>query len=220
VTLGVRYLVSAPLAVSAQDGFSWSALYRRRAEVSGARWSSEARTRLGVYLHVPGIGGFARHVLALRLAAGATGGPLGELFKAGGVSSGSVGLTFGQTLGATRDFPVRGYRGGELLGRRVATATLEYRLPLALVGAPLGHLPFGADKLWLNAFSDVGDAWGAGESPRFTRLRSAGVELAGDFTINYDLPVQLRVGVAAPLADPPSGAARRPQVYLAFASDF
>jgi len=220
VTLGVRYLVSAPLAVSAQDGFSWSALYRRRAEVSGARWSSEARTRLGVYLHVPGIGGFARHVLALRLAAGATGGPLGELFKAGGVSSGSVGLTFGQTLGATRDFPVRGYRGGELLGRRAATATLEYRLPLALVGAPLGHLPFGADKLWLNAFSDVGDAWGAGESPRFTRLRSAGVELAGDFTINYDLPVQLRVGVAAPLADPPSGAARRPQVYLAFASDF
>ena len=130
-------------------------------------------------------------------------------------------MTFGQaSLGGTRDFPVRGYRSGELLGGRAATLSVEYRLPLGLVGAPLGHLPFGADKLWLNLFGDAGDAWDAGQAPRLTRLRSAGAELAGDFTINYDFLLQLRLGVATPLADPPSGAPRRPHVYMGLASDF
>jgi len=221
VTLAVTHVVSAPLAVSHQDGFSWSAFYRRREELGGTRWSSEARSRVGLYAHIPGLGGFAHHVLAVRLAAGVTGGPLRELLKAGGVSSGSYVLTFGQAaLGGTRDFPVRGYRGGELLGERAATLSVEYRLPLALVGAPFGHLPFGADKLWLNLFGDAGDAWDAGQAPRLTRLRSAGAELAGDFTISYDFLLQVRLGVAAPLADPPSGAARRPHVYMGLASDF
>jgi hemolysin activation/secretion protein len=179
------------------------------------------RSRLGVYVRLPGLKGFAHHVLALRLAAGATGGPLGERLSVGGVSSGSVDLTFGQSLGGTRAFPVRGYHGGELRGRRAATATVEYRLPLALVGKPLGHLPFGADKLWLNLFADAGDAWEpSGGSPRLTRLCATGVELAGDVTVNYDFPLQVRLGIAEPLAEPPSGAARRPRVYLAFASDF
>ena len=221
VTLALTHVVSAPLAVSPEDGFSWSAFYRRREELGGTRWSSEVRSRVGLYTHIPGLGGFAHHVLAVRLAAGVTGGPLHELLKAGGVSSGSYTLTFGQaSLGGTRDFPVRGYRSGELLGARAATLSVEYRLPLGLVGAPLGHLPFGADKLWLNLFGDAGDAWDAGQAPRLTRLRSAGAELAGDFTINYDFLLQLRLGVATPLADPPSGAPRRPHVYMGLASDF
>src|SRR5439155_1686016 len=102
VTLALTHVVSAPVAVSRQDGFSWLALYRRRAEREGARWSSEARSRLGLYAHVPGVGGFAHHVLAVRLAAGASGGPLGERFKAGGVSSGARGPTFRQAPGAAR----------------------------------------------------------------------------------------------------------------------
>jgi len=57
-------------------------------------------------------------------------------------------------------------------------------------------------------------------SPRLTRLRSAGLELAGDFAVNYDLLLRLRLGVAQPLATPPSGGAKRPRVYLALASDF
>src|SRR5439155_20025750 len=114
----------------------------------GARWSSEARSRLGLYAHVPGVGGFAHHVLAVRLAAGASGGPLGERFKAGGVSLGALGLTFGQALGATRDFPVRGYRAGELLGRRGASVTGEECFRPAPVGCACGCVPFGCYKLW------------------------------------------------------------------------
>jgi hypothetical protein len=39
-------------------------------------------------------------------------------------------------------------------------------------------------------------------------------------TVGYDFPLSVRLGVAEPLADPPSGVARRPQVYAALASDF
>ncbi|MGH7548555.1 MAG: hypothetical protein ACREMM_10325, partial [Gemmatimonadales bacterium] len=220
VTVALSHAESAPLAVSLQKGFVWSATYRRREQQGTARFSNEVRSRLGLYARVPGLGGFAHHVLALRLAAGATDGPLGDLLKVGGVSSRGISLGVDQSLGGTRAFPVRGYGGSELRGQRVATATIEYRLPLALVGKPLGHLPFGADKLWLNVFGDAGDAWPPGAEPQLTRLASAGLELAGDLTINYDFLVQVRLGLAEPLADPPSGAARRAQIYLAFASDF
>src|SRR5207302_10486328 len=67
VTLGLAHVVSAPLAVSRLDGFSWTAFYRRREELGGTRWSSEARSRVGLYAHIPGLGGFAHHVLPGRL---------------------------------------------------------------------------------------------------------------------------------------------------------
>src|SRR2546421_952041 len=109
VTLALAHVVSAPLAVSRQDGFSWTAFYRRRGELRGTRWSSDVRSRVGLYAHLPGLGGFAPPLLAVRLAAGVTGGPLRELLKAGGVSSGSYVLTFGQAaLGGARGLPARG----------------------------------------------------------------------------------------------------------------
>src|SRR3989442_1086157 len=157
---------------------------------------------------------------AARFAAGATGGPLADLLKVGGVSQAVLGLGFTGPLGGSRTFPVRGYRGNALLGRRAATTSVEYRVPLALVGESLGHLPFGADKLWLALFGDAGDAWNPGIAPRLGRLRSAGVELVADLTVSYDVPLEVRLGVAQPLATPPSGDARRPRVYLALAADF
>jgi len=175
---------------------------------------------LALYARVPGLGGFAHHVLALRLLVGGTNGPLGTLFRVGGVAPQGVNVFFAPTLNATRAFPLRGYAAGELRGERAAAGSVEYRLPLALVGRAVGHLPVGVDKVWLNLFADAGDAWAPGASPRFTRLRSAGVELAGRVTLSYDFPLSVRLGVAQPLAAPPSGAARRPQVYAALASDF
>src|SRR2546426_9390489 len=46
------------------------------------------RSQLALYAHVPGLGGFAHHALALRLAAGSFNGALGSFYKGGGVSSG------------------------------------------------------------------------------------------------------------------------------------
>jgi hypothetical protein len=210
VTLGLRSFAVGALAVSPEDGFQWSAVYRRREEQGTPRWSNELRSQFAVYLHVPAAGGFAHHVLAARVTAGVLTGPLPNVFAVGGASTGGLGVGLGQSLGQTLDFPVRGYPAGELHGQRALTASVEYRLPLKLIGQLFGHLPLGADKLSLTLFGDAGDAWDAGGAPRFTRLRAIGAELVSDLTVNYDAPLRLRLGVAGPLA----------RVYLALSSSF
>jgi outer membrane protein assembly factor BamA len=129
------------------------------------------------------------------------------------VSSGTVSVGFGQSVGSSRVFPVRGYANGEVGGRRAATGTAELRLPLALVGRSIGHLPVGADKFSLALFADAGGAWDPGDSPRLARLHAVGAELVADFTASYDFLLRVRFGLAQP--------ARRPaQLYAAFTSDF
>ncbi len=220
VTLTLSHLVRGALSVSPERGVAWSLTYRRRDEPSSARWSNELRSRLAWYVRAPGLGGFAHSVLAFRVAAGGSDGPLGTLFRVGGVAPQGVSVYFAPSLSATRAFPIRGYRAGELAGERAAVGSVEYRIPLALVGRALGHLPVGVDKLWVNAFADAGDAWAPGTAPRLTRLRSTGLELAGDVALSYDFRLAVRLGAAQPLATAPSGAARRPQFYAALGSDF
>ena len=205
--------VAAPLTVSLQDGATAALFYRRREEQGTARWLNEVRARGNVYARLGPRLGFAYPVLALRGAIGALDGPIGDRVGVGGVSSGALLFGFGREVGAFRTFPVRGYAGGVLAGRRAATLTAEYRMPLALLGHSLGHLPLGADKLALAIFGDVGDAWDAGERARLHRLRAFGAELIGDLTVSYDLPLRVRCGVAQP-------ATGHPQVYAALAADF
>lgn len=220
LSLGLARAFAGPLSISAENGFALQALLRRREQQASSRWSNEVRARAALYVHAPGPRSFAHPVLALRLAAGATAGPITKTLGVGGVSSGTLDLGFGQSFGAARAFPVRGYAGGSLRGTRAATASVEYRLPLALVGKGLGHLPLGADKLSLALFGDAGDAWDAGGQPRLTHLASAGAELVSDVTINYDFPLRLRLGVAQPIAPLPGGGKRLPLAYLGFSSDF
>jgi len=220
VTLGLRSFARGPLAVSPEDGFRWSAVYRRREEQGTPRWSNEVRSQLALYLRVPGVGGFAHQVLAARVSAGVLTGPVPFAFAVGGASTGGLDVGLGQSLGGTRDFPVRGYAAGTLYGQRAFTASLEYRVPLTLVGQLLGHLPLGADKLSLTLFGDAGDSWSAGDAPRLARLRAIGAELVSDLTVNYDAPLRLRLGVAGPLAAPPTGLPQRLLAYLALSSSF
>ncbi|HVH08252.1 MAG TPA: hypothetical protein VM736_00515 [Gemmatimonadales bacterium] len=219
-TLALSHYTLGALSVSPENGVAWATTYRRRQEVGGPGWSNELRTRLALYARAPGVGGFAHPVLALRVVAAGSNGPVAPFFRVGGIAPQGVSLFFPLSLNATRAFPVRGYQPGELRGERATIGTLEYRAPLALVGHALGHLPVGVDRLWFNVFADAGDAWAPGESPRPTRLRSVGVEVAGVTTWSYDFPIAVRCGLAAPLATPPSGGARRPQLYAALAADF
>lgn len=210
-TLAFGSAVAAPLTVSLQDGATVVLLYRRKEEQGTARWLNDVRARGNVYVRLGPPVGFGYPVLALRGAVGALDGPITDRFSVGGVSSGLLG--FSQQVGTFRTFPVRGYPSGTLHGRRAATLTAEYRMPLALLGRLFGHLPFGVDKLGIAVFSDVGDVWNVGEDPRLNRLRSFGAELIGDMTISYDLPLRVRLGVAQP-------ATGHAQVYGAFAADF
>ncbi|MDP3910988.1 MAG: hypothetical protein Q8Q14_11415 [Gemmatimonadales bacterium] len=217
VVVALGHVTAGPLAISAQDGAGLTLLYRRREEQGTRRWSNEARGRLALYARFGPRIGFAYPVLTARIAAGAINGSLSDALSVGGVSSGVLSLPFGTSLGGgTRAFPVRGYDGGALRGRRAATVTLEYRLPLALIGRSIGHLPLGIDKLSLAVFADAGDAWNAGDRPRLHRARAVGVELVGDLTVSYDLPLRVRVGVAQPAGVGP----RQARLYGGFAADF
>lgn len=205
--------VAAPLAVSLQDGATAALLYRHKEEQGTDRWLNEVRVRANVYRRLGPRIGFGYPVLAIRGAFGALDGPITDRLSVGGVSSGGVYLGFGQSVGTLRTFPVRGYPSFALRGRRAATLTAEYRMPFALLGRSLGHLPLGADKLAIAVFGDIGDAWNVGEHARLHRLHSVGAELIGDMTFSYDLPLRIRLGVAQP-------ATGHPQVYAAFAADF
>src|SRR6266851_2148842 len=197
-SLSVGSVVSAPLTVSLQDGATVSLLYHRKQEQGTARWLNEVRARGNVYVRFGPRVGFAYPVFAVRGAIGALDGPIIDRFAVGGVSSGGVAFLYGQTVGTFRTFPVRGYAPGVLHGRRAATLSAEYRVPLALLGHMIGHLPIGADKLAVAVFGDVGDAWDVGENARLHQLRSVGAELIGDMTVTYDVPLRLRLGVAQP----------------------
>ncbi|HYS19841.1 MAG TPA: hypothetical protein VEO73_02010 [Gemmatimonadales bacterium] len=220
VTLSLAHLATGPLAIAPVGGVVWTGLYRRREQQGALGWSDEVRSRLAVYQRVPGPEGHAHPVLALRVTAGIASGSIATSYGVGGVSGGVLPLGFGATASGARAFPVRGYPSGTLFGRRAATASVEYRVPLALIGQAFGHLPFGVDRLWLSAFGDVGDAWEPGAAARLHRLRSVGIELVADLTVSYDLPLGLRLGVAEPLADPPAGGRARPRAYAAVGSDF
>ena len=212
-TLSLGSAVSGPLSVSLQDGARASFLYRNRQEQGTDRWLSEVRARASGYLRLGPRFGYAYPVLAVRGALGSLDGPIPDSLSVGGVSSGAIDVGFGQSIGTFRTFPVRGYPAGTLHGRRAATLSAEYRMPLALVGRLLGHLPIGADKFAFTLFGDLGDTWNPGQPARLHRLRSAGVELVADLTVSYDLPLRVRVGVAQP-------ATGHTSVYGAFGADF
>jgi len=212
-TLAIGSAVSGPLSVSLQDGARASFLYRNRQEQGTDRWLSEMRGRASAYLRLGPQIGFGYPVLALRGALGSLEGPISDSLSVGGVSSGAMELGFGQTIGTFRTFPVRGYPAGALHGRRAATFTAEYRVPLALVGRLVGHLPVGVDKFAFAVFGDLGDTWNPGEPARLHRLRSMGLELVGDLTISYDLPLRVRLGVAQPVTG-------QATVYGGFGADF
>ena len=212
-SVSIGSTVSGPLSVSPQDGALAALLYRQRFEQGTSRWLSEARGRASLYLRLGPRVGFAYPVLAIRGALGAMDGPIPDRLSVGGVSSGAVELGFGQSVGTFRTFPVRGYAAGAVRGRRAATLAAEYRVPLALVGRSLGHLPLGTDKFAFALFGDLGDAWDEGAPARLHRLRSFGLELVGDLTVSYDFPLRVRVGVAQP-------ATGHVTLYGGFGADF
>ena len=214
VSLGLARYLTAPIAVSPQDGFEFSATYRRREAQGSARWSDEVVSRLTLYLPFPSVGTFARPVLALRGAVAASQGPLGDRFSVGGGSGARFNYLAGRVVGGGSAFFVRGYLTGARRGTRAVAAGAELRLPLLLVGRALGHLPVGADMVSLSLFADVGDAWDAGSSGRLTRLAATGAEVVADLTFNYDTPLRARLGVAKPLES------LAPRWYVALGSPF
>jgi Tol biopolymer transport system component len=224
-----------PLAISREDGFSFQLTARQR-------WDSAIRTVTGddgstrvfdgsyreltgwgtAYVALPAAA-FARHVVAARASGLLRVGPGASLSSIGGAGTNGVAIAGLNTslAGSRLLLPVRGFPRGVRAGTHAWTASLEYRLPLTLIDAPVR--PFFLDRLSAAFFADAGHAWcdvasaarlpaefcpstAASDSP----LIAAGVELTlslGMLGIN----APLRGGAALPLH---GSASRTPRFHI------
>ena len=144
--------------------------------------------RADTRLHLP----LGRTVLSLRWNE-ATGESDAEPFQLGGSFSDPGFLL---PLINQRDFPLRGYSSGEpsLIGHRARLGSLEWRVPLKDIDRHLMVPPAGLNRVSLNLFYDIGDAWFRGADPDWHR--GYGVELLSEIRLGYLFGAQLRLGVA------------------------
>lgn len=229
-TLSFSTLQRPSLAVSVEDGLSFSVTQRQRF-ASGVNREDIAESIVSVTVakSLP-FPGFARHVLAARGAYGVTGHEATSGFGAGGVSGGSVEVVPTVTIGdARRTFFVRGFEGAAQVGVRAAAASVEYRAPLTLLGRGIRFLPVFFQKASLTAFADGGGAWCSrsvsnsflcpSPLPARTTMASVGGELALDAALDYDAPYRFRLGVAHPVRGL-GLATRATTVYFTLGSTF
>lgn len=230
VALGFSTMQRPGLSVSTEDGVAAQVFGRRRfTEASGGRASNEAIVEFSAAKSLP-LPGFARHVVAVRAARGATGSRAQNLFEVGGVSGGALPILPGVAIGdPRRTFAVRGFAPATQFGPHAAAVSAEYRAPLFRVGRGAGLLPVNLQKLSMLAFGDAGSAWcevrieaspycNSGRPPR-SWIASVGGELLLDTALQYDVLYRMRLGVAVPVRG--EGAApRAATVYLTFGSTF
>lgn len=159
------------------------------------------------------------HVIALRLVRGwGTKSP--RRFQLGGSGSSSVGNLL-DVAGAgialnERDYPLRGYPDGlaQLRGRRMQSASAEWRFPLARIERGFMAPPMAVDQLAGTLFIDAGATWENGDSPA-KYYDSFGAELHADLRFFYHVPIHARLGFANGREGP-----GEKQVYLQLGGSF
>ncbi len=173
-------------------------LTHRRRTHDFDQWRLSAEAVVRGYLSFP-LFGYANHVLAARLAVGGSEGHerSPEFFALGGVPGRGIDIIAGVEIGGGSEYPVRGFSEGTQYGDRIASAALEYRLPVVLVGRGYGLWPVMLDRLSFSLFADAGSAWSDGEDVEV--LASIGSEVSVDVGLGYALVYRFRFGVAYPI---------------------
>ena len=102
-----------------------------------------------------------------------------------------------------RNLPLRGYSGSDaaLRGQNVRNVGIEWRAPLADIDRHAMSPPVGINRLSASVFMDAGSVWDNG-NVRSRYYRGVGIELLGEVTLIYRLPLPLRLGVARGLDNP------------------
>jgi hypothetical protein len=167
--------------------------------------------------------GFARHVVALRVAGGLADREATTALEVGGTSGGTLTILPGYAVGTGRyTFPVRGFSAASLEGSRAVATSLEYRAPLLIPARGLGLLPLFLDRTSVSFFYDAAAAWcptslpslcfPAGNDHRW--IASVGGEVnVSAAVLSWDAPYRLRLGLAHPVTRP----VEAPSVSLYFA---
>jgi Tol biopolymer transport system component len=132
-------------------------------------------------------------ILALRATAATSRGDasVSRVLRLGGHDGDDRALSFDEDASSL----LRGFPSDAFLGRNVALANLEYRLPLAYVQRGLGTWPVFLRAAHISGLFDIGHAWTERFDP--SDLKSSwGVEVGADATAGYVLPFTVVAGVA------------------------
>lgn len=229
VSTGWSNLQRPGLAISNEDGISTSLTARRRFDIGVG--GTDVNSAIGAIMVAKSIptGGFARSVIAARVAYGAASAESVNEFGAGGVSGASLEVIPGVNIGdSRRSFFVRGFGSSTQIGTRAAAGSVELRVPVTRIGRGVGLLPVFFQKLSVNGFADAGAAWcptAVQGSPICATARerswlaSVGGEIALDAALQYDQLYRFRLGVAAPVQGR-DAAPRSATVYFTLGSAF
>ncbi|HEV3008296.1 MAG TPA: hypothetical protein VGX52_04620 [Burkholderiales bacterium] len=144
--------------------------------------------RVDSRLHFP----IGRTVVSLRWNE-AWGEPDAEPFQLGGSDSDPPTLL---PILNQREFALRGYSSGEpsLAGHRARLGTLEWRVPLRDIDRHAMVPPVGINRIAMNLFYDIGDAWPRGGEPDYHR--GFGIELMSEIRAGYLFGADFRLGLA------------------------
>jgi hypothetical protein len=95
-----------------------------------------------------------------------------------------------------REFALRGYGSGEpsLRGSRARIGSVEWRVPLRDIDRHAMVPPIGVNRVSVNLFYEVGDAWPRGGTPDYHR--SVGIEVMSEIRLGYLFGAQFRLGFA------------------------
>ncbi|MGQ0560320.1 MAG: hypothetical protein ACT443_00435 [Gemmatimonadota bacterium] len=204
------------LAISAEDGVRLSATANRRFEIDPLADRDQSYTQLtgaGAAYKSAGGTGFAHNVIAARASV---------LYRSD-LAPGPI------DVGGPDDFlPVRGFEEGARVGFSAWSASLEYRMPLALIARGYRLRPLFIDRMRAVFFADAGNA-SCNDEERATFLSctgnrgrptdlllSAGFEIGANVAVLSFVPIWLRAGIGFPLA----GAEKTAQVFVTFAPSF
>ena len=100
-----------------------------------------------------------------------------------------------------RDFPLRGYKSGDLVGHRARIGSAELRIPLKDIDRHAMVPPVGLNRVSANLFYEIGAAWEGRAEPDYKR--SIGIELMTELVLGYNIfGAHARLGVARGIDDP------------------
>jgi len=170
------------------------------------KWLFDARK----YIPLPSL----HHVLALRLVAGHSSKNMLDLenFQLGGHLSANNLANIDVNNFALRGYPINSFKGNNL-----ASASFEYRFPIANIerGLKQGPLFVLLERLSGSLFLDIGNAWASDSINQDKNIEhfeiksnlpelhtGIGVELKADLNLKYDSPFTLRLGAAKALSHP------------------
>jgi len=144
-----------------------------------------------VRAYVPGL--TAHHVVAVRLAGGASSGDptVGRTFLLGGAASDPGVVSFGSSaFGLLRGFPSNTFAGSHVI-----VANADYRFPIARPQRGVGTWPLFVHTIHGALFADAGHAW-----TRAFRSNAIKTSLGGELSLNvvagYFFPFTITAGAA------------------------